>query len=263
MIKTLIVISLLALTVCKPSHECSETGIYSCPESNTCCKTTDESANGGFRCFPIMNGVCCEGQNAIGVCPASTVCDLPNKKCAYSATRLLQDEEYDTPVLVSFEPTILATSLTAVDTNAMIDGFLEGLAIFKGVTICKPADKMGKLVEEILKLKDAISKISDISKIKAAIDKFEDVFDELKTAFDAIAKDCGKSKDSIAKIIDDLDEKIDSWTYIPKLLQHSISECFTIVDKSKALINNWSASTDFNNGKKIGEIFKFVLFWDI
>ena len=263
MIKTLIVISLLALAVCKPSHECSETGIYSCPESTTCCKTTDESANGGFRCFPIQNGVCCEGTNTIGVCPASTTCDIPNKKCSYSTTRLLQEEEYDTPLYGSFEPTLLATSLTAVDTNAMIDGFLEGIAIFKGVTLCKPADKMKPLIDEILKLKNAISNITDISKIKATIDKFEDVFHELKNAFEAIANDCGKSKDSIVKIIDDLDDKIGSWSYIPSLIKHSVSECFTIVDKSKELVNNWSSSSYFNNGKKIGELFKFVLFWQV
>ena len=264
MIKTLIVISLLSLTLCKPSHYCTEAGLYQCPENATCCKTLDESANGGFRCFPIENGNCCSGENNIGVCPSSTICDLPNKKCSYTSSRLLQVQEFIPPFdEYSFEPTQVGASLKEVDTGALVDGFLEGIAIFKGVTICKPVDKLEPLIQEIIDLKNIISKISDISKIKTAIDKFQVVFNKFKSSFKEISNDCGKSKDSIIKVINDLDEKIDSWTYAPLLLKHSIVESFNIVKKAKSLIEDWSKNKDFDNGKKIGELFKFVLFWDI
>lgn len=268
MLKTLIVISLLSLAVSKAPFECSEAGLYQCPKSATCCKTNDESGNSGFKCFPIVDGTCCEASSIIGVCPENTVCDTKKNRCSYSAVRLLQAEEYAefVPISNSFEPSkvLLSSSLAAVDSGKLIDGFFEGIAIFKEVEICKPSDDhINPLVLEITDLMKAIVKIDNISKIKAAMDKVNSIFKTFENTILSIAKDCAKSKESIKKFISDLDEKLDSWTYAPKLVHHSVVECFNIVRKAKDLASMWSSSDDFSNGKRVGELVKFLLFWDL
>lgn len=151
-------------------------------------------------------------------------------------------------------------SVKSVSPVEFLEGWVSGTHLFGGIEPCQLKDpEVIADVEDILEKLKSIESIADVlPAIKSIIADLDDVYVRLQT----IVPECEKTSEEVRAIVMRLVQYMKTTEYQEKLVYHTIANLNEILNKVNDLKNNFVDTTSRDNGVKVGELERFIFYWD-
>ena len=149
-----------------------------------------------------------------------------------------------------------------VDNIANFDfmrGFLTGTKVFGELKLCTYPEEVLKIVDKIYNI------IINIFERKEIIPSSIEMLIKLKELFDyssLLIKTCREDMGTLEKGFRDLNLYFSHVDYPQRLIDHSIENIVNIKKILETYKIEFKELSTFENGKNLGNIVRFILFWD-
>ena len=142
----------------------------------------------------------------------------------------------------------------------LVQGYLEGTGLFKDVAPCEVEDE-----QAAADLNDIIEKIKGIHGIADVLPALEKIIPDSIDLFHRISEDAKQCEDTYLQV-KDIIAKVLAYMKRPEYIQefayHTIGNISEVMSKINDLKDNWGTRTARENGVKMGEMERFIFYWD-
>lgn len=253
MAKKLLLITVLVLASTIISLEIVDCDylLWECP--GTCCV----DGNSFYYCFRnLPNGVCCsEGDFA---CPNGTSCNVNQRACDYDQSSFLESEK-------SLSEVRTFPDLKLNQALELLEGLVSGLELTKiqeHSSICIQKASNPELFQDITKI---ITLVKSLNIKKDFVHTIEEIYDEVLSVYAIIEDEIAPCTDyvkELEKTPKELLEHLKRDGHWANAMEHVIFNFKNLESIIESLEGNIKDKNYKNIGINIGEIIKFLFYWD-
>lgn len=148
------------------------------------------------------------------------------------------------------------------DIGHLVEGFLDGLKIFKGLpheaACIQPDDQIINDVKNIIDLVKNFQKDNVVPSLEGIVVNVMDIYKSVKGAI----PECQAWKDEVIEQFKKIGQYVSDKDYLTKLTTHLVFGLQHVKDDVTDGINAWNNGDYTNAGKNFGDAVNFVVFWE-
>jgi hypothetical protein len=249
---SILIISVQSLTPCSATNNTNGTNgtnstniTYFCPERSTCCQV-----NNTFGCCPGVNSTCCSDGSSC--CPASTICDLRNRRCIPKTSLFLAYLE---------ETSSQAEAVVLSSAQQFIEGFVNGTGALNSLPsyqTCHPLNET--LVASVQEFVAALGNVT--------LENFEQELVNLVAIghdiLDGVANNyasCPQAVNETLALGANLLNFVSQPGYFTNVTNHFSANLFNVVSRANNIQQLLNQGNHYLAGVEAGNTFNFIFLY--
>lgn len=141
-----------------------------------------------------------------------------------------------------------------------VQGWIQGSQLFGEVTPCPIADP--QIAHDLTDIIDNLKSIHSAAEVIPAVEHIMADIHDLYTIFNTLIPTCEETAKEIKEVAERLVEYVKRAEYPEKFVFHLLQHLKDILARVNDLKEGWGERTQRENGRLVGELERFVLFWD-
>lgn len=249
---SILILSVQSLTPCSATNNTNGTNgtnstniTYFCPERSTCCQV-----NNTYGCCPGVNSTCCSDGSSC--CPASTICDLRNRRCIPKTSLFLSYLEESS---LQAEAVILSTA------QQFVEGFLSGTGASKALPsfqTCHPLNET--LVNSVQQFVASLGNLT-LENFEQELINLVAVGHDILNGVAYNYATCPQAVNETLALGGSLLNFVSQPGYFTNVTNHFTSNIFNVVSRANAIQQLFNQGNHYLAGYESGLTFNFVFLY--